>query len=71
MIRRTQSGYEFRHRGRWHPLREPHAPASRAQLVVLHRDGLLRLADEPGLPLSKLEASRAIAARATDEEPAA
>ena len=41
-------------------LRDPHGPPSARQLLVLARAGLLELRDEPGEPITKLGAARAV-----------
>jgi len=60
MIRHTERGYEFSRDDEWFAFKDPHGPASRWQLARLHRQGLLRIADEPGEPVSVLAAAVAI-----------
>jgi hypothetical protein len=65
--------WEFSAAGSWCALRNPYGPPSARQLLVLARAGLLELRDEPGEPITKLGAARAvdragIARRRTDDE---
>jgi hypothetical protein len=66
-IRRVGGDWQFREGDDWRTFRSPDGPASRWQLVVLHREGLLRLANKPGAPISVFEAAAAIDHARRDE----
>jgi hypothetical protein len=73
------TGWVFDTPNRSRPLRDPHGPPSARQLLVLARAGLLELRAEPGEPITKLGAAKAIdcagiasrSTRRTDDEIAA
>jgi hypothetical protein len=56
----TTKAWEFSTGDGWCALHNPYGTPSARQLLVLARAGLLELRDEPGEPLTKLAAAKAI-----------
>jgi hypothetical protein len=66
-LHRTDAGWLFQYGRQWRKLKEPHGPATPAQLARLNREGRLLVAPPGrGRTLSKLDAARLI-----DDEAAA
>jgi hypothetical protein len=78
-LNHSTKAWEFSAGDGWCALRNPYGSPSARKLLALSRAGLIELCDEPGEPLTKLDAARAIdragiaspRARRTDDEIAA